>query len=253
MSYLKFQADRIFDGYEFLDSNHMLITDEQGLVVDMILSDGANEDAIRLEGLLTPGLINSHCHLELSHMKDVIPKHTGLVNFLLDVVGKRDFPMDTILSKIEWAEQEMWNEGIVAVGDIGNTSLTMTTKRKSRILWNNFVEVLSISDEKAVDNINRYLAILLEFEESGRQLPSHAFINSLVPHAPYTVSPKAFELINKQTHGKSISIHNQETADEDLLYQKGAGDFWNCWANSDFPLLLSRLQVCLLSDHSSRI
>lgn len=50
--------------------------------------------------------------------------------FLLDVVGKRDFPMEVILDRIEKAEKEMYDGGIVAVGDIGNTDNTVATKKK---------------------------------------------------------------------------------------------------------------------------
>jgi len=37
MSYLKFQADNIFTGIEMLDSNSVLITNEEGVVQDIVL------------------------------------------------------------------------------------------------------------------------------------------------------------------------------------------------------------------------
>ncbi|HET9433499.1 MAG TPA: amidohydrolase family protein, partial [Chitinophagaceae bacterium] len=48
---------------------------------------------------------------------------------------------------------------------------------------------------------------------------------SLVPHAPYSISPKTFELINEMTKGQVISIHNQEHPAEDELYKTGGGDY----------------------------
>ena len=101
---------------------------------------------------ISPGFVNCHCHLELSHLKNVIPPNTGLIDFLCSVVTKRDFPQEVIQEEIIKAEKEMYENGIVAVGDIGNTSDTLDVKKNSKIWWQNFVEVLSLTDEKAEDN-----------------------------------------------------------------------------------------------------
>ena len=250
MNYFKFQADKIFDGYEFLDGSHVLIMDQEGAVVDVIHEDLAGNDVRKLRGIITPGFINAHCHLELSHLKDVIPPYTGLIPFLLDVVGKRDFPLEIILDRIEKAELEMWQGGIVAVGDIGNTSNTLSTKIQSKILWNNFVEVLSFSDEKSNQMIAHYSSVLSEFNEASGIQENH-FSSSLVPHAPYSVSQNTFNMINEMTENKVISIHNQENPGEDELYQTGGGDYMNFlgkfgFEKSPFPITgLSSLRSCL--------
>jgi cytosine/adenosine deaminase-related metal-dependent hydrolase len=224
MNYFKFQAEKIFDGYEILDGTHVLISDSTGSIVEILPEASAGDDIKKFKGILSPGFINAHCHLELSHLKDVIPPHTGLIPFLLDVVGKRDFPMDVILDRIEKAEQEMWEGGIVAVGDIGNTANTISTKIKSKILWNNFVEVLSFTDEKASQMISHYSGVLAEFEKATTA-ENHQFKSSLVPHAPYSVSKSTFNMINEMTANKVISIHNQENQAEDELYKSGTGDY----------------------------
>ncbi len=250
MNYFKFQADKIFDGYEFLDGSHVLIIDQNDSVVEIIHEDAAGEDVKKVKGILTPGFINAHCHLELSHLKDVIPPHTGLIPFLLDVVGKRDFPMEVIMDKIEKAEKEMWQGGIMAVGDIGNTSNTLRTKINSKILWNNFVEVLSFSDEMADQMIAHYHEIFLTFEQANN-LHEKGFCSSLVPHASYTVSPKTFDLINENSANKVVSIHNQENKAEDELYKNGNGGYLDFlgkfgFEKSPFPVTgISSLRSCL--------
>ena len=240
MNYFKFQADKIFDGYEILDGTHVLIVDSNNMIVEIVPETMAGDDIKKMKGILTPGFINAHCHLELSHLKDVIPPHTGLIPFLLDVVGKRDFPMDVILDRIEKAEEEMWKGGIMAVGDIGNTANTLSTKLKSNILWNNFVEVLSFSDEKASHVIEHYASVLAEFEKANTA-KQNQFKSALVPHAPYSISKNTFNMINEMTSNKVISIHNQENPAEDELYISGTGDYMNFlgkfgFEKSPFPI-----------------
>jgi len=225
MKYRKFKADKIFNGFEFLGPEYVLITDEEGRIIEVSLETEAGDDIEQLQGILSPGFINAHCHLELSHLKDVIPPHTGLIPFLLDVVGKRDFPMDIILDRIEQAEKEMYADGIVAVGDIGNTANTLDTKRKSKIKWNNFVEVLSFSDEMSPDRLQQYGDVLKAFLDAETEVEKDHFKSALVPHAPYTISNATFKEINRQTTNAVISMHNQENPAEDVLYKTGQGEY----------------------------
>lgn len=225
MNLRKLKADRIFTGKEFLSGNFMLITSDSGEIMGLQEYNHEDETVEKFNGTLCPGFINAHCHLELSHLKGVIPKHTGLIPFLMDVVDKRDFSMDIIQAKMEAAEEEMYQGGIVAVGDIGNTSHSISVKSSGRIYWNNFVEVLGFRDENFNDFSEQYKKVWMEFREKEADLAPHTFKTSLVPHAPYTVGVKAFEWINKASAGEVISCHNQETMAEDILFQTGGGDF----------------------------
>ena len=89
MRYRKFKADFIFDGRKILEKGKVLITNEKGIIESIVNEAEAGDDVQIFRGLLSPGFINCHCHLELSHMKNVIESGTGLVNFLITVVGKR--------------------------------------------------------------------------------------------------------------------------------------------------------------------
>ena len=224
MAYKKFQSDQLFTGYKLLDKNHVLIVDERGTIEDILLEADAGENIQKLEGILSPGLINCHCHLELSHLKNIIPPHTGLVDFLCSVVTKRDSDPKVIQEEIVKAEREMYNNGIVAVGDIGNTADTAQVKSKSKIHWQNFVEVIGFTDEKAGENIALYTRVL-QLLDNALHSSGISYRSSLVPHAPYSISPKTFQLINEFTKDQIISIHNQEHPAEDELYETGGGDY----------------------------
>lgn len=224
MRFRKFRADQLFDGYTFREATAVLITDREGVVQDIVPESEAGDEIAYVEGILSPGFINCHCHLELSHLKNVIPPHTGLIDFLCSVVTKRGFDPAFIQLEIVRAEKEMYENGIVAVGDIGNTADTARVKSSSRIRWSNFVEVLGFTDAKAAENLAHYSHIKELMTEQLKRSPlPHQ--SSLVPHAPYSISPLTFQLINKATAGQVISIHNQEHPAEDELYQKGGGDY----------------------------
>ncbi|MCW3116547.1 MAG: hypothetical protein JWM28_629 [Chitinophagaceae bacterium] len=229
MSYRKFNADNLFDGYRFRGEGQVLITDKTGKISGIVPVAEAGDGVEKLEGILSPGFVNCHCHLELSHLKNVIPPHTGLIEFLCSVVTKRDFDPTAIKQEIEKAEKEMYQNGIVAVGDIGNTADTAGVKSTSEIRWQNFVEVLGFTDEKAEENINHYKTVLTEFQNTWQSVPDDRRgpiqRSTLVPHAPYSISPKTFELINDETEGAIISIHNQEHPAEDVLYKTGGGGY----------------------------
>ncbi|MBM3415133.1 MAG: amidohydrolase family protein [Bacteroidetes bacterium] len=235
MAFNKFKADRLFDGYRFCEPGSVLITDESGKMQAIVPETEAGDDIWQAEGIITPGLVNCHCHLELSHLKNVIPPHTGLIDFLCSVVTKREASpnpsaggafQDTLQKKMNAiiaAEKEMFDNGIVAVGDIGNTADTALVKSKSKIRWQNFVEVLSFTDEKAEENIMHYRTVLEAMTDD--QWPVNHLRSSLVPHAPYSISPKTFQLINQTTADQIISIHNQEHPAEDELYKTGGGEY----------------------------
>ncbi len=221
MAFRKFRATRLFNGYTFLQDKQILITGPDGKIEDIVSEDTAGSDIETPEGILTPGLINCHCHLELSHLKNVIPPHTGLVEFLCSVVTKRDFAPALIQEEIEKAEKEMYENGIVAVGDICNTTDAVRIKSQSNIRWQSFIEVLSFTDARAAENMAHYETVL-KTHSSSLPLPNRSV---LTPHAPYSISPKTFELLNTATANEVISIHNQEHPAEDELYKTGGGDY----------------------------
>jgi aminodeoxyfutalosine deaminase len=220
MAVRKFSATQLFNGYQLLN-DAVLVTDENGTVEAVVPLSEAGDDILFFEGILSPGLINCHCHIELSHLKNVIPPYTGLIEFLCSVVTKRDFAPALVQQEIAKAEQEMYQNGIVAVGDICNTADAVTVKSGSKIRWQSFIEVLSFTDARATENMAHYTNVLQEHLQ--QLLPPHRSV--LTPHAPYSISPKTFELLNEVTAGKIISIHNQEHPAEDELYKTGGGGY----------------------------
>lgn len=218
MTLKKFQADQLFTGSTMLSGDHVLITDEHGVVQEIVDKTNAGDGVRKVIGILCPGLINCHCHLELSHMKGRVPEKTGLVDFVFKVVTQRHFAEDEILDAILKAEDEMHMNGIVAVGDICNNTLTLPQKMKGRIRYYNFIEASGWLHAIAEDRFRRSKSF---YDQYSVEMQS----NSMVPHAPYSVSAALWQHLTPYFQNKVVSIHNQETAFEDEFFIKGSGDF----------------------------
>ncbi len=221
MAFKKFKADKVFDGYRFREEK-VLIIDEEGTIEALVPLAEAGNDIQSLNGILSPGFINCHCHLELSHMKGVVPEGTGLVKFLLDVVQQRHFPEEEILRAIEKAEDEMLDAGIVAVGDICNNTLSIPQKAKGRIYYHNFIEASCFNPQMAQQRFQRSVD---QFREYGRFYSIPIESNSIVPHAPYSVADELWDLILHFPGNHLFTIHNQETAGENEWFRHKQGEF----------------------------
>lgn len=232
MAFLQFSGQDLFDGKQFLGPNQVLITDETGLVEAIVPRSEAGEEVREVPGILSPGFVNAHCHLELSHMKGRIPEHTGLPEFILKIVSDRHHPEEEILEAIAKAEAHMLEAGIVAVGDISNNQLTAAQKAKRNLAYYTFVEISGWKPEIAAPRFSNALKVMEDFRgitTAASPKSPHRMINplqtSFSPHAPYSVSPELWEMMMPYFEGNTVTIHNQETPAENELFQKGSGDF----------------------------
>ena len=103
-----------------------LLVMENDTVLEVLAPDhiqySIDDNTQHHEGILCPGFINAHCHLELSYLKRKIPIHTGLHDFIKQVEQQKPVAPEEIQAAITLAAQEMAANGIVAVGDICNTN-----------------------------------------------------------------------------------------------------------------------------------
>ena len=217
--YKKLNATHFFYENQLQDSvDKVLIFNEKDEFVECINIKEAGEDVQQMEGILSPGFVNAHCHLELSHMKGMIPAHTGLQEFVKQIVALRQVAPEVIQEAIVNAEAEMMANGIVAVGDISNTLDTLTQKAKHNLAYYSFVELYDLDPTRAADKIEAGLEIQKQFQENCVRA-------SLVPHAPYSVTNDLWNLLSAHFGIHTISLHNQETPDENDFFKTKTGSF----------------------------
>ncbi len=211
----KISASAIFDGQNWLPEGTCLVVSDNGTILD-ITTDQTN--AVHYQGIICPGFVNAHCHLELSGMRGIIPEHTGLPAFLKGVITNRNTPdPETVNQAIATADAYMWQQGISVVGDISNNSLTAGAKQISPIHYHTFVEAIGFIPQTASRQLEMALQTRAQFQQ-------HTLPATIVPHAPYSVSTPLFEKIGALNEPVS-SIHNQETPAEDEFFRTGEGGF----------------------------
>ena len=218
MAFRKFAADYLFTGHEMLGNDVVLITDTNGKVHDIVSASEASEGVERYNGIITPGFINCHCHLELSHLKGKVPLHTGMVRFLLTVMNDRNIAEAEIEEAILYEEAYMREKGIVAAGDICNTTHTINAKKTSSLYFHNFVEATGFAESSADLRFRQAKDVYTEFTK-------YFTATSIVPHAPYSVSDKLLKTIDEFDRFALLSIHNQESEAEAEFFAYATGGF----------------------------
>jgi cytosine/adenosine deaminase-related metal-dependent hydrolase len=197
----------------------ILHLDEEGQILEVEDTGGRMHDSAGLEfynGILVPGFVNSHCHLELSYLRGSFPMHTGLPGFIRNIARHQRPLPEEVQRAIKDADHGLWEAGVQAVGDISNNNSSFEVKRRSKIRYHTFVETFDLAGGTTASRSEEAMET-----HAQASLPS-----TLVPHAPYTVSGGLLRQIAEflKAHPGPLSIHNQETESEDRYMKDGTGE-----------------------------
>lgn len=170
-------------------------------------------------GILCPGFVNTHCHLELSWAKGLISEGKGLDTFVRKLEILRKYASGPYLKlAIDKAANEMQQAGIVATADIANGNHSLNFKSKSSHFFYTCVEVFGSNPDFATAIFEKAIKLKAKFEK--HTFPGQA---AIVPHATYSLSEKLFGLIASEGDGKILSIHHQENSEENEFFKDGGG------------------------------
>lgn len=236
----KISADYIFPITSEPIKNGIITINNNNEIVNVSGPEKGSDNSIteKHEGIICPGFINTHCHLELSHMRSKISEKSGMTGFISEILTKRsDYSEDLIHDSIINAEAEMISNGIVAVGDISNNNSTFKLKAKGNLLYHTFIEVFSMDPSKAKEVFNKGIELGQQLSTLNIELPY-----SITPHAPYTMSEELLNLINENAaKNKSIlTIHNQESEEESELFISNSGPMFEAFKNMGINTALMR-------------
>ena len=209
-----YTADAIFSPEKWLEQ-HCLEVDVAGRIQCLRPLESGDEP-IRLSGVLVPGWVNAHCHLELSALAGRIPEETGMTGFIGGIFRERGQVDEATLEQaVEKSLEYLAETGTAAVGDISNLPVSAGPKLRSAVYTHTFIELLGLDPMQAEERFQQGKNLSFAY----RELP-----HTLTPHAPYSTSSELFHKIYESGQER-YSLHLMESLEEVELFQTGGGAF----------------------------
>ena len=206
-----FSAQYIFTNTGSPLKRGIITTNENGTITGIKDTGGNLQEKESVEfynGIIVPGFVNCHCHLELSNLKGFVPPSSGLPEFIRAIREFRGSYTEALILSMSSADKEMADEGIVLCADICNNSSSFNLKTRSRIRYVNLLEVFGIDPEKASRRMDEVLQLSKIAQSAG--VPYW-----IIPHSLYSLSLPLLRLLKSETiTNKITSIHFLETPAE---------------------------------------
>lgn len=176
------------------------------------------EGEVVSEGALTPGFVNAHCHVELSHLHKKFVKGSGMAGFIDQINALRDWAGRERKQELvqEWMDK-MWKDGVSAMADISNDDSSFNIKASHKMYTRTFLEVFG-SEPHMCEGVMKDVTEL-------QKVADEAGIDAApTPHSCYTMSPQLLsESAAAGLKRGYISYHSQESQEEEDLLLTGTG------------------------------
>jgi cytosine/adenosine deaminase-related metal-dependent hydrolase len=226
----KISANYIFPIHAQPITNGVLTVDDERKIVELSEICETDADIEFYDGIICPGFVNAHCHLELSHLKNSIPMHAGIIGFIQEISKRRNIAdREEQIKRSKFYDNFMHSQGIVAVGDISNNDLTFELKKQSKIFYHTFVEAFS-RNENEIDTV---LQKNQDIVDSGKKIGISV---SPTLHASYSMCNRLFSEMKRRAEKYGIlSYHNQETQDENEYFENNSGKFLSFYKEFAMP------------------
>ena len=214
----KLAANKIFTGIKKRPwiTNGIIYTDDNGKILKLSDDFELDKEKSNVEyysGILAPGLVNAHLHLEMSWMFNQFDNFYGIEDFISKITkfkGKLDD--DEKKKKMTYFDALMQAEGIVLGADVINTDLSLSVKKKSKISHTNFVEIYGLDENLKDVILNSSKKIYNQFKKEG--LETYFSV-----HSTYSLSEKLFFSVSELLKNEKIStIHFLEGKSEVSLF-----------------------------------
>lgn len=171
-----------------------------------------------LSGAIVPGFVNSHCHIELSHLHGKFRKGTGMAGFIDQINALRDWAGADVKARLtqEWMDK-MWKDGVSAMSDISNDDSSFKVKSSHKLYTRTFLEVFG-SEPEMCEGVMADVAALKSVADA------EGIDAAPTPHSCYTMSPQLLSASSAAgLESGYLSYHSQESQEEEDLLISGSG------------------------------
>lgn len=171
-----------------------------------------------LSGAIVPGFVNSHCHIELSHLHGKFRKGTGMAGFIDQINALRDWAGADVKARLtqEWMDK-MWKDGVSAMSDISNDDSSFKVKSSHKLYTRTFLEVFG-SEPEMCDGVMADVTALKSVADA------EGIDAAPTPHSCYTMSPQLLSASAAAgLESGYLSYHSQESQEEEDLLISGSG------------------------------
>ena len=171
-----------------------------------------------LPGAIVPGFVNSHCHIELSHLHGKFRKGTGMAGFIDQINALRDWAGADVKARLtqEWMDK-MWKDGVSAMSDISNDDSSFKVKSSHKIYTRTFLEVFGSEPEMCE-------GVMSDVTKLKETADAEGIDAAPTPHSCYTMSPQLLSASSAAgLESGYLSYHSQESQEEEDLLISGSG------------------------------
>ncbi len=170
--------------------------------------------------ILLPGLINAHCHLELTSLKDRLPSGKSFPVWVEELRGfTAAFNSENYQRAAKKGVLLLLKGGATTVVDVGNTGDALVVLSKSPMRSFALVETLGLDPSLAESRFAFAKKMAEGIANDSR------YRSGVTPHAAYSCSPELLSKTAQYQIGRHLplSIHASESREEAELFASASG------------------------------
>ena len=192
------------------------VDDDGTVLVTGVVEDPSREPGF-LAGAIAPGFVNTHCHVELSSMKGLFRKGSGMAGFIDQINALRDTKSrEEKIADIRYWMDKMYAEGVSAMADISNCADSFAIKAAHPMYTRTFLEVFGTEPEDCGAVMESVLRLKAAADGFGLDAAP-------TPHACYTMSPELLSAASREgLKSGFLSYHSEESDQEEQMIRSGS-------------------------------
>ena len=201
--------------------NGFVELEDDGTVIRTGVSPDPAAEPVFYDGAVAPGFVNAHCHVELSYMKGLFRKGTGMAGFIDQINELRDTKsLEEKVRDLSEAMDSLWEQGVVAMADISNCDDSFAVKARHPMYTRTFLEVFGTEPEDCA-------AVMDGVRKLKKVADGFGIDAAPTPHACYTMSPELVTAVSVEgLKSGFLSFHSEETEEEEEMLKYGTGKMW---------------------------